>query len=221
MTKRLPLYLLVALMSICLLSFEIGAETRYVSEEFEITMRTGPVADRKIIALIKSGSAVTVLESGDEWTKIRYNEKDGWVLTRYLSAQAPCALTLSHLKETHAALEKETNQLKRKNADITAENQRLEEALATHQDSLEKISSDYEKLKLESTDFLKLKSNYEKTSKELAITKAQAEKASAEIQQLLKNQNMKWFMVGAGVLTLGFIIGFFSRRQRRQSSLLG
>jgi SH3 domain protein len=86
---------------------------------------------------------------------------------------------------------------------------------------LEQVSSEYETLKQESSDFLKLKTDYEQTSKELAITKANAEKIANENQRLLKNQTIKWFMVGAGVLMIGFIIGFVSRRPKRQTSLWG
>lgn len=221
MNRNISLTILVVLLTICTTSIEIRAATRYVSEEFEITMRTGPSVERKIIALIRSGSAVEILESAEEWTQISYKNKNGWVLTRYLSSQKPCALTLSELEKSHANLKNENKDLLQKNTDLDSENQRLQSALATHQGSLEKITGEYEKLKKESADFIKLKTAYEKTSKALTITKAEADKAEIEIQQLAANQNIKWFIVGAGVLVLGFIIGFSSRRQRRQSSLIG
>lgn len=221
MDRNSFLVILVVLLTIGSTGSEIRAETRYVSEEFEITLRTGPSVERKIIALIRSGSAVQILDSGEEWTKIRYNNKDGWVLTRYLSSIEPCALTFAKFKETFSELKKTNEELLKKNTNLEAENQRFQSALATHQESLEKINSEYEALKQESADFLALKADYEKTSKELAVVKAKAEKADKEIRQLTKNQNIKWFMAGAGVLILGFIIGFGSRRQRRQSSLLG
>jgi uncharacterized membrane-anchored protein YhcB (DUF1043 family) len=34
------------------------------------------------------------------------------------------------------------------------------------------------------------------------------------------NYTIKWFLAGSGVLVLGIIIGFISRRPRRRSSLL-
>ena len=45
----------LVLLSAILLTANAAAERRYVSEEFEITMRTGPGSDRKIISLIPSG----------------------------------------------------------------------------------------------------------------------------------------------------------------------
>jgi len=221
MNRRLPLILLVIVLSICITNFEIRAETWYVSESFEITMRTGPSVERKIIALIKSGTEVEILESSEKWTKIHYRNRDGWVLTRYLSSNKPCSTTLSNLKQSYANLNKEKIILSQKNAELKTENQRLQSALTTHQNNLEKISNEYEELKQESADFLKLKRAYEQASKELAITKAKAEKVEIENQQLQKSQNIKWFMAGAGILIIGFIIGFSFRRQRRQASRLG
>ena len=41
-----------------------------------------------------------------------------------------------------------------------------------------------------------------------------------QISRLQLYHYIKWFLVGAGVLLLGFIIGFSAKRQRRRSSLL-
>ena len=43
---------------------------------------------------------------------------------------------------------------------------------------------------------------------------------NAKVDKLESRQTVRWFLTGAGVLLLGFIIGFSTRRQRRKSSLL-
>lgn len=220
MKRIFSLILLVVLFVLCAADSKIRAETRYVSEQFEITLRTGPSVDNKIMTLIRSGTAVEVLDAGEEWSKIRFNDKTGWALTRYLSADEPCAITLSRIKERYAVLKKQNDDLLQRSSELEAENKRLQGALSKDQNSLEQVSSDYEKLKKEAADFLNLKSAHEKASKELAASKARVAQSEIEIQQLVKEQNIKWFMVGAGVLMLGLIIGFSLRRNRRQSSFL-
>ena len=42
------------------------AETRYISEQLEVTLRTGPGNDRKIIAMLKSGQSLELLEPGEK-----------------------------------------------------------------------------------------------------------------------------------------------------------
>lgn len=197
------------------------ANTLYVTEEFEITMRTGPGVDRKIIALIRSGQRVEEISKSEEWTEIRLpSDKTGWVLTRYLSPKEPCALIKENLQTEFNQLQTEKVELESKNSDLEAENQRLEAQLASTQASLERVTGDYDSLKTESTDFLKLKSQFKKVNTELEETKTKADKYEDETSRLLRNQNIKWFLAGAGVLLIGFIIGFSSRRQKRRSSLL-
>jgi SH3 domain protein len=221
MNRKLSFFLLIVLLSICFTHFKSWAETRYVSDNFKITMRTGSGSERKIIVMLRSGTKVELLEPGQEWSKIRYRDKEGWVLTRYLSSKEPCSLTLSNLNQRYMNLNKERTTLLEKNVALSAANKRLQSAFTDQKKNLEQVSSQYEILKQESSDFLKLKSDYERASKELAITKANSEKIAIENQRLRKNQTIKWFMVGAGVLMVGFIIGFVSRRPKRQPSLLG
>ena len=221
MNRRLALILLIVLLSIGITYFQSWAETRYISDNFEITMRTGSGVEHKIIVLLRSGKQVELLEPGQKWSKIRYQDKEGWVLTRYLSSKEPCSLTLSNLNKGYMDLNNEKEDLFKKNKVLISENQRLQSAFATQKKHLEHVSNEYETLKQESSDFLKLKTDYERASKQLAITKAKAEALEIKNQQLLKNQTIKWFMVGAGVLLIGFVIGFISRRPKRQTSLLG
>ena len=216
----------IKLLLAVVLAFSMGANmamanTLYVTEDFEITMRTGPGVDRKIIALIRSGQRVEEISTSEEWTEIRLpSDKTGWVLTRYLSPKEPCAMVKERLQTEFNQLETEKNELAAKNTDLEAQNQRLEAQLASTQASLERITGDFDSLKTESTDFLKLKSQFKKVTTELEETKTKADKFEDETGRLLRNQNIKWFLAGAGVLLIGFIIGFSSRRQKRRSSLL-
>jgi SH3 domain protein len=220
MSQRIKLIIAVALAMVTGASAAM-ADTLYVTEEFEITMRTGPGVDRKIIALIRSGQRVEEVSKSEEWTEIRLpSNKTGWVLTRYLSPKEPCALIKEHLQTEFNLLQTDKTELAAKNSDLEAENQRLEAQLASTQASLERVTGDYDSLKTESTDFLKLKTQFKKVTTELEETKTKADKYEDETSRLLRNQNIKWFLAGAGVILIGFIIGFSSRRQKRRSSLL-
>jgi SH3 domain protein len=84
-----------------------------VSENFEITMRTGPGTDRKIISLVQSGKALEVLEKGEEWSMVRtLNGKEGWVLNRYLTASQPCAMVLDRVRQDYDVLAAKFEDLK-------------------------------------------------------------------------------------------------------------
>ncbi len=209
---------------IVLFSTVVQAETMYVVDIIKITVRTGPGIAHKIVAMIKSDERVEVLkpeEPEKDWSLVRItNGKEGWVLSRFLKSKEPDRLVLDRLKKKHNVLKNQAVSTIEENKVYKKENKKLNSELKTNKEISKKIKSSYEALKKESAEFLELKSNYAKTSSNLIEQTKKAEKLEEELTSLLLHQNIKWFLSGAGVLLLGFVIGFSTKRQRRRSSLL-
>jgi SH3 domain protein len=209
---------------IVLFSTVVQAETMYVDDIVKITVRTGPGIAHKIVAMIKSNERVEVLkpkEPEKDWSLVRIaNGKEGWVLSRFLKSKEPDGLVLERLKKKHNVLKNQAVSTIEENKVYKKENKKLNSELKTNKEISKKIKSSYEALKKESAEFLELKSNYAKTSSNLIEQTKKAEKLEEELTSLLLHQNIKWFLSGAGVLLLGFVIGFSTKRQRRRSSLL-
>ena len=213
----------VTFIGICLFLFcSISqAETLYISDFLRITMRTGPGIDHKIIEMIKSGQSVTVLEQGPEWTKILLpTGKEGWVLNRFLTPKPPSGLLLKKLEEKHAELSLQITTLIDENKRLRNENQRLDAELKTSSRNLKKVTDSYQKLKSGSAEYLDVKSRYEMMVVQLDQQKKRAQDIEKELESIRFHKNIRWFLSGAVVLIIGFLIGFSSRRQRRRSSLL-
>lgn len=204
-----------------LFSGVVWAETMYVSDTIKIMLRTGPGVDHKIIAMIRSGEEVEVIEPDEKWTRVRLpSGKEGWILSRFLTSKQPSRILLERLKENHKALSLQVASLLEENTKLKKENRRFGLKLAENEEVLAMVSKSYETLKTESAEFLELKSNYEKTASQLANQTEKLKKTEKELTKLLLHQNIKWFLSGAGVLVAGFILGFSAKRQRRKSSLL-
>ena len=213
--------LCIIVMCLILFSTPVLAESLYVSDTMKIMMRTGPGNDRKIISQIGVGKKVEVLEPGEEWSLVRLdNGKEGWVISRFLTDKIPSDIELEILKSKHEALMAKAAAMQEENSLLKAENKKLNTEFAVITKKLQKTSKDYEALKIDSKEFLKLQSKFKESSSKLAEKTKKAEKFEDELTKLLWNQNIKWFLSGAGVLILGFIIGFSTKRQRRRSSLL-
>ncbi len=213
----------VTFIGICLFLFcSISqAETLYISDFLRITMRTGPGIDHKIIEMIKSGQSVTVLEQGPEWTKILLpTGKEGWVLNRFLTPKPPSGLLLKKLEEKHAELSLQITTLIDENKRLRNENQRLDAELKTSSRNLKKVTDSYQKLKSGSAEYLDVKSRYEMMVVQLDQQKKRAQDIEKELESIRFHKNIRWFLSGAVVLIIGFLIGFSSRHQRRRSSLL-
>ncbi len=197
------------------------ADSKYVSEDFEITMRTGAGKDRKIIALIPSGREVEVVTPGDEWTEVRTaNGKQGWVLTRYLTDELPTALVLERLRQKHANLISKNEELRKQASQLSAQNKQLSGDLNQTQKGLEKLNTAHETLKNESGAFLKLKAKYEKTLKALDQERTKAKKLDSNLTRLSTNEFTKGILYGGGFIILGFVVGWILKRPKRRSPLL-
>ncbi|MBW2602880.1 MAG: TIGR04211 family SH3 domain-containing protein [Deltaproteobacteria bacterium] len=214
----------LGIVGICLflLSTAVSAETKYyINDSMKITMRTGPATDRKIIALLGVGQEVEILKAENEWTLIRLlNGKEGWVISRFLTDQTPDSIQLQSLQKNHSALQTKAASLMEENRALKDENKKLGIDLNTSETKQRGLGKSYETLKRESKQFLDLQAKYKESTSKLSAQTQKAEKYEDELTKLLWNKNIKWFLGGAGVLILGFIIGFSTKRQRRHSSLL-
>jgi SH3 domain protein len=217
--KRFRLFGSVLLL--CLFSASVYGETMYVSDILKLTLRTGPSIENKIIAVIESGQVMEVMKSGQEWSQVQLpNGKEGWVLSRYLTTTETNNIKLERLEDKHKNLMIQAAELLEENNTLKEENKRFSTDFKTNQQQLAKIQDDYDALKAEAAEFLTLKTNYERAASELAEQTEKAKQLEEQLSSLEMNTYIKWFLAGSGVLIIGFIIGFSTKRQRRRPALL-
>ena len=199
----------------------VQAESMYVGEIIEITLRTGPGIDHKVIAMVKSGELLEILEPGAEWTHVRLaSEKEGYVLSRFLTTKKPNEMLLRELKNKYQVLENKADRLREENKKQQEENRRLQSEFEQKEQLLGRVTESYEKLRKESAEFLNLRSNYKKMSSNLNEQAQRADEMEEALTKLQKRQIFRWVLTGAGILLAGFLVGMSSKRQRRRSSLL-
>jgi SH3 domain protein len=209
------------LLLLCLFAASAYAETMYVTDVLKLTLRTGPSIENKILAVIDSGQMVEVVEFGDEWSRVQMpNGKEGWVLTRYLTSDEPHNLKLERLEAKHKNLMVQAAELLEENERLQAENKELSTEFEANQKQLAEVRTNYETLKAEASEFLALKTKYERVASQLAEQTAKADKLEEQLTKLEMNTYIKWFLAGSGVLLLGFLIGFSTRRQHRRPALV-
>ena len=202
-------------------SGNVFAETMYVKDILRLPLRTGQSTEYKIIAVIESGLQVEVLQAQEEWTQVRLpNEKEGWVQSRYLTPVPTSKIRLEQLEIKHQNLTAEAAALREENTNLKREKQKLGAELAGNQNALKKINSDFESLKADSAEFLKLKTKYDAVAAELAEKSQKLETLEEDLSTLTFFYYFKWFLGGSAVLLVGFMIGFSTKRQRRRPSLL-
>ena len=219
--KSLKVGFWMVLIGLLILPAASVAETVYVSEDFEITMRTGPASDRKIISLVQSGKALEILEKGAEWSMVRdHNGKEGWVLNRYITPNQPCAMVLGRVRQDFDVLTAKYKDLKDNFDNLSAQKKATDSDLSQNQKDRDELSTAYETLKKEAADFLKLKQRHKQVSADLEAEKTLSAKLDEENMQLKRSRIIQWVLTGGGIMLVGFFIGLFSSSRRKSRSSL-
>jgi SH3 domain protein len=198
------------------------AARAYVTDSFEVTLRTGPSNENRITAMLFSGRPLEVLNTQAEWSQVRVVDdgKEGWVLSRYLITRLPWELQAKKLQEDLAGLNAKVSQLQKALGDESQHRQSLAADLKQKTEELEGLSKDYGELKNGAEGYLELKNKHEATEKDLKAAQSELEKISAENEALRSSQQNRWFLSGALVLLCGLLIGgILGRQQRKRRSI--
>lgn len=219
--KTLKARFWMVLIGLIILPTLVAAETVYVSESFEIPLRTGPGTDRKIIALPQSGTILDLLEKGEEWSMVRMpNGKEGWVLSRYLTESQPCAMVLDRVRQDYDVLAAQYQDVKAKHEELIAQKKVIDTDLSQSQHDRDELSQAYTSLKKEAAEYLKLKKRHQEVAAELEAERTRTAKLDDENMQMKRNRIIQWVLTGGGIMLVGFFIGLFSSSRRKPRSAL-
>ncbi|MBW2609356.1 MAG: TIGR04211 family SH3 domain-containing protein [Deltaproteobacteria bacterium] len=200
--------------ALCLTSQISWASKAYVTDSFRISLRRGPSIENKILKFLPSGQPVEILESKEGWSRIQVLEQDqdsssGWVLSRYLITRLPWKDQAMDLSRGTARLTKELGQVKKKLDQKVQREKQLSTEVKQYTEALNKSRYEYDTLKTEAADYLKLKEAYETVQKDI-------QQLLKEKEELRSSQTRKWFAIGALVLLCGLIIGLLVGRQEKK-----
>lgn len=203
------------LVTFCLLfataQIAAAAETLYITDRINATFRGGPGTQYGILKGLPSGTAVTVIEKGEKWTLVNDSSgTEGWVLTQWLVTTPTKGVLLKKLEATHESLRKSHAEAKKQLAELETTNTDLERQLAESQKLAAASGQSYQQLKKKSANFLQLEEDYKEAKTQLANLSKKAD----ILNDRLAKKNMVWFLAGAGVLLVGFIIGSSSRKKK-------
>ncbi len=121
--KPLKKLLLIALLT-ALPAAALAAS--YVTDKLEVTLRTGPGLDYRIVTMLKAGQRLEVLGDGDGWTNVRTAGKEGWLVSRFISEGVPLLPQLAAAKaELGKAVEAEKAQGRKRRTAKRAEKSQL------------------------------------------------------------------------------------------------
>ncbi|MDH3690480.1 MAG: TIGR04211 family SH3 domain-containing protein [Gammaproteobacteria bacterium] len=182
------------------------AQTRYVSDDLEITMRTGPAKDKKIVRILKSGTAVNVLDVDDGKGYSRVREpggEEGWVLTRYLMGEPSAREQLTTVRQRMKELERENEKLEIELAQIDILQNTVDRLKQENNLQTEELKT----IRQTAASTLSIDEENQTLKEAMSTLVREKDSLQAENQNLRNNSQQQWFVRGAGVVLLGIIIG--------------
>jgi SH3 domain protein len=194
-------------------------EPAWVSDEFEITLRSGPSTSNAIQLMLGSGLQLEVLERDPESGYSRVSTMagtEGWVLTRYLMNE----------RSAREQLETLTSELTNANSRGTSMGSQLTaikseyDAAMSRIDTLqrEKAVAENELAEITRTaaNVLGINEQNQSLMDQLATVQIRADTLEQENRRLASQSTRYWFMSGGLLLFVGVILGIWLPRIRWQ-----
>ena len=209
----------VSLLSMLLLAHAATAETAWVSDQFEITLRSGPSTSNAIELMLSSGTEVEVLELDPEsgYSRVRTEGgTEGYVLTRYLMNEPAAREQLARLT---SQLTNEASRGSSLNTQLSAIRSQYD-AATRRIETLEREKSELEEELAEITrtaaNVLSINDQNKQLREQLAAEEIRVATLEQENRELSSQTTRYWFMSGALVLVVGMILGLWLPRIRWQ-----
>ena len=199
------------------------AETRYVSDTLEITMRSGKGTKFGITRMLRSGTPVEVLavDTKSGYTQIRTKSgKEGWVLSRFLMNGRAARERLATSEKKLAEMELENRKLTTTMATLTEEKSGLETNLQELEGQSRGVNQELSEIKRTASSALAIDSENKDLKGRMVSLERQLQTVQQENEALKDRTARDWFMVGAAVILLGIIVGLIipKIRFRKKSS---
>lgn len=228
--------LVISLTFVLLILFALpaAAETRYVSDQLIITLRTEPSSDASVVTTVRTDTPLEVLEEDGRFLKVRSpNGEEGYVLSQYVTDALPKSLQLEQLQAERDQLQRKLKRLEEAQgatsseleaarrqqealaSDLQAKLSATEQELATTRNQLTAVSAKFEALQKDARDVVAIAAQREELQGERDRLNTELDQLREENNTLLRTGMIQWFLAGGGVFFLGWIVGKISRKKRR------
>ncbi|MCH8958002.1 MAG: TIGR04211 family SH3 domain-containing protein [Proteobacteria bacterium] len=208
---------------ITLVSSVVVAENAYVTDQFEVTLRSGSSTQNTILRMLRSGTTVEVLETDPETGYSRIITAagtEGYVLSRFLMDEPAARDQLAGMRQQMSNLRQRNQELEARLGQATANRDEFRQ----ERDRLAKGNQDKDaelaNIRRVSANAIELSNQNQELQTSLQSMNHRLQAQTSEIQELKAKKNRDWFIAGAAVLIGGILLGLLlpKLRMRRRSS---
>ena len=195
------------------------AQSAWVTDQFEITLRTGPSTSNAIRLSLSSGTRLEILEENGEagYTRVRTSGgTEGWVLTRYLMNEPSAREQLMDLTTQLSSASDEGATLATQLNTIRGEYREAEQQIGRLEREKEVLQSELDEIRRTAANVLAIDSQNDELQEKLTNAEIDIDRLNEEVRALTGQSTRSWFITGAAVLVGGIILGLILPRLRWQ-----
>ena len=206
-----------------LLASTTHAEPAWVSDQFEIMLRSGPSTSNAIQMMLDSGTRLEVLERDAETGYALVTTQggtEGWVLTRYLMNEASAREQLLALTSQLTSSKTRGTSLDSQLGAIKGEYDSANRQISTLEREKAAVEKELAEIKRTAANVLVIRDQNKSLMDDLAAAQIRADTLEQENRELTSQTTRYWFATGALVLVVGLVLGLWLprinwRRRRR------
>jgi len=201
------------------IGFSANAEDAWISDQFDVMLRTGPSTTNAIERMLPSGTALEILERDAEtgYTRVRTaSGTEGWVLSRYLMAEASARQQLQRLTGQLTNANAEGSSLSSQLDAVRGEQESANARVATLERENRQLEQELANIKRTAANAISIDGQNKALRDELAMTEIEAASLEQQNRELTGQSTRYWFLTGALVLTIGMGLGLWAPKIRLQ-----
>ena len=196
---------------------------RWVSDSFEVMMRSGKGNRQSIVRMLNSGTQVELLEldEAEGYARVRTaGGTEGWVLSRYLLTSPPAKVRLPSVEQQLATSQGKRRDLEQQLTEVQQERDALKRQVADLQNAGGTLQEELSDIRRLSANVIEVDEQNRQLRERLAAAEQTLTELQREKERLESRSAREWFLVGAGVIIVGMILGLILPRirWRRKSS---
>jgi len=195
------------------------AQSAWVTDQFEITLRSGPSTSNAIQLMVSSGTRLEVIERDADsgYTHVRtQGGTEGWVLTRYLMNEASAREQLGNLTGQLTNATSRGSSLNSQLGAIKGQYDSANRQISTLEREKASVEKELAEIKRTAANVLAINDQNKSLMDELAAAQIRADTLEQENRVLASQTTRYWFMAGGLVLLVGIALGIWLPRIRWQ-----
>ena len=207
------------ILALLLLPVLTAAETAWVSDEFEVLVRTGPSTSNAIEVMLSSGTELEVLERDEAtgYTRVRTSGgTEGWVLTRYLMSEPSAREQLERLSSQLSTATTRGSSLSSQLESVRSEYETSQTRIEDLEQDKAALESELAEIRRTAANVLSINQQNKELREQLVNADVRVESLEQENRELSGQTNRYWFMSGGLVLVVGIVLGLWLPRIRWQ-----